>query len=85
MVAAAAGQPVSEIARALGVSRPTVRLWCRRFEGGGVAALLRDKPGRGRKPRLAEQTHERLREQDAVAEARAWKGNSSGSLAGGVS
>jgi len=36
-------------ARALGVSRHTVDLWRQRFEAGGCHALVKDKPGRGRK------------------------------------
>lgn len=46
---AADGKSSVEIAASLGVSRPTVRLWCRRFLEGGVEALLSDRPGRGRK------------------------------------
>ena len=37
-------------ARALGVSRETVGRWERRFQAGGVDALTRDRPGRGRRP-----------------------------------
>lgn len=37
-------------ARALGVSRETVGRWERRFRAGGVDALTRDRPGRGRRP-----------------------------------
>jgi transposase len=37
-----------DIAAAVGVSRPTVRLWLSRFEKLGIEGLLRDKPGRGR-------------------------------------
>lgn len=42
----------SEIARRLGVSRPTVILWRRRFAEGGPQALTEIKPGRGRKPSI---------------------------------
>lgn len=41
------------VARALGISRTTVDLWRHRFLAGGCQALCRDKPGRGRKPRIA--------------------------------
>jgi len=43
------GHPCAQIAAQLHVSRPTVRLWCRRYLEGGIEALLRDRPGRGRK------------------------------------
>jgi len=53
VLAAAGGESNSEIARALGVSRPTVILWRERFAEGGPAALAETKPGRGRKPTIA--------------------------------
>jgi transposase len=53
VLAAAAGESNSEIARTLGVSRPTVILWRRRFDQGGTAALTETKPGRGRKPAIS--------------------------------
>lgn len=43
------GCPAREVARRLGVSRPTVALWRRRYSQEGVEALERDRPGRGRK------------------------------------
>jgi transposase len=43
------GLSTREVARAVGVSRPTVMLWQRRFREGGCQALTRDRPGRGRK------------------------------------
>jgi len=49
------GQPVAVIARECGTSRPTVRKWVRRFQQGGVAALLSEhSPGRPREvdPRI---------------------------------
>jgi len=49
---AAGGTSNSEIARALGVSRPTVILWRSRFASGGTQALTETKPGRGRKPTI---------------------------------
>jgi transposase len=45
--AAALGQEVAAIARWVGRSPPTVRLWLRRFRAGGVAALA-DAPRAGR-------------------------------------
>ena len=53
VLAAAAGESNSVIARALGVSRPTVILWRARFAEAGVPALTETKPGRGRKPTIA--------------------------------
>jgi transposase len=46
------GESNSQIARALGVSRPTVILWRARFAEGGAQALSATKPGRGRKPAI---------------------------------
>lgn len=37
------------IAQRLAVSRPTIRLWTKRFAERGAVALLRDAPGRGRR------------------------------------
>ena len=53
VLAAAAGASNSEIARTLGVSRPTVILWRTRFSDGGPQALTETKPGRGRKPSIS--------------------------------
>jgi transposase len=53
VLAAAEGESNSAIARALGVSRPTVIVWRSRFAEGGTAALTETKPGRGRKPTIA--------------------------------
>ena len=44
------GSSIALIARRLGVTRSTVRRWCRRFAEGGVRALLSEAPGRGRPP-----------------------------------
>jgi len=38
------------IAHAPGVSRHTVDLWAASFREGGPQALVKDKPGRGRRP-----------------------------------
>ncbi len=52
VLAAAAGESNSQIARELTVSRPTVIMWRERFSQGGPAALAETKPGRGRKPSI---------------------------------
>ena len=44
------GESSSAIARTLGVSRETVRRWHARAAREGVETLLRDRPGRGRRP-----------------------------------
>lgn len=43
------GCPARQVARRLGVSRPTVALWRRRYAIDGIDALPIDRPGRGRK------------------------------------
>ena len=50
---AAAGAANHRIAGELSTSRPTVLLWRRRFQAGGLAALTEDAPGRGRKPQIS--------------------------------
>ena len=50
----AEGQRVSDVARSLGISESTVRLWRSRFHTHGPQGLLNDAPGRGRKPVLPE-------------------------------
>ena len=42
------GMTVAKIATQVQVAPATVRLWCRRFQEGSVAALERDARGRGR-------------------------------------
>jgi len=53
VLAAAAETSNSEIARTLGVSRPTVILWRERFAEGGPQTLTETKPGRDRKPSIS--------------------------------
>jgi len=43
----------TDIAQHLNVSRPTVILWQQRFAAGGLEALTRITPGRGRKPTIS--------------------------------
>jgi transposase len=50
---AADGLPNAQIARAVGVSRPTVISWRDRYEQGGIAAL-EDEPRSGRPPQIDE-------------------------------
>ena len=49
----AAGATDTSIAQQLGISRPTVVLWQRRFAAGGPAALTKIAPGRGRKATIS--------------------------------
>ncbi|MGH8568514.1 MAG: IS630 family transposase [Gammaproteobacteria bacterium] len=51
---AAAGVESQEIARTLGVSRPTVQLWRQRFLALRVEGLVKDAPRPGRIPQIAE-------------------------------
>jgi transposase len=57
---AADGCSMREIARRLGVSAHTVSLWRRRFQAGGPEALVRDAPGRGRKPTVTRDVRARM-------------------------
>jgi transposase len=50
VLAAAAGQPDSAIARELAINRKTVMLWRDRFVAQGLASLWEVAAGRGRKP-----------------------------------
>ena len=50
---AADGMPNAQIARAAGVSRPTVIGWRDRYQQGGIAAL-EDEPRSGRPPQISE-------------------------------
>jgi transposase len=47
------GLSAGAIASRLHVMPATVRLWCKRFHRGGVASLVRDAPGRGRRPGMS--------------------------------
>jgi transposase len=50
----AAGLPTSQIMQELGTSTPTITRWRTRYEGAGVAGLLRDRTRPGRKKRIDE-------------------------------
>ena len=56
VLGAAAGASNSQLARQLGVSRPTVIMWRERFDEGGPQTLTETKPGRGRKPSISTAT-----------------------------
>ena len=53
VLAAADGIPNARIATWVGVSRPTVILWRRRFSKDGPKALTKIEEGRGRKPSIS--------------------------------
>jgi transposase-like protein len=55
------GKRVTEVARSLGISETTVRLWRTRFLAHGPQGLLNDAPGRGRKPVLPQSARDALR------------------------
>ena len=63
------GDGVNVVAEQLDVARATVRLWKQRFAESGPEALLRDAPGRGRKPLLDAGTRRSLRTEPASAVA----------------
>jgi len=52
---AANGKQSQEIAKALGVSRPTVQLWRQRFLGLRLAGLEKDAPRPGRLPKISDE------------------------------
>ncbi len=54
VLCAAEGLPNHEIARTLCTSVPTVLLWRKRYESGGLAAIL-DRPRSGRRKRISSQ------------------------------
>ena len=61
-----AGRSVAAVAAALRVAPATVRLWRRRFLEYGPQGLLKEAPGRGRKPALNAAMREALRARDDV-------------------
>jgi len=48
------------IAEQLGTSRVTVRLWQKRYQSGGIQALLKDAPRSGRIPQLPEEKEKEI-------------------------
>jgi DNA-binding CsgD family transcriptional regulator len=54
LLLAADGLPDSEIAVSLGTTRATAAQWRHRFAAEGLAGVTAIRPGRGRKPRIAE-------------------------------
>ena len=54
LLLAADGVPDSEIAVSLGTTRATVAQWRHRFAAEGLAGVTAIRPGRGRKPQIAE-------------------------------
>jgi transposase len=56
------GRSVKSVTAALAIAPGTVRLWRRRFNEQGLAGLLRDAPGRGRKPALGPDARHALRD-----------------------
>jgi transposase len=52
---AASGAQSQEIAKVLGVSRPTVQLWRQRFLGFRLTGLQKDAPRPGRIPRISDE------------------------------
>lgn len=52
VLGAAAGRPNNRLAKEIGVSRPTVILWRRRYASAGIPGVLKDAPRPGRPRRL---------------------------------
>ncbi len=52
VLGAAEGRPNNRLAKEVGVSRPTVILWRRRYAAAGISGVLRDAPRPGRPRRL---------------------------------
>jgi putative transposase len=55
ILSAAAGIANHAIARKLAASLPTVLLWRKRFQEGGIEALVEDRPRSGRPKQISEQ------------------------------
>lgn len=55
VLGATEGQANARLARALGVTRPTVLVWRTRYTEAGVAGLLKDAPRPGRRKRIGAQ------------------------------
>jgi DNA-binding XRE family transcriptional regulator len=59
VLARAEGRSQEQTAREVGVNRPVVAMWERRFREKGFAGLT-DEPGRGRKPSIAPEIRARI-------------------------
>jgi transposase len=55
-----AGLNKKEIAEGLGTSRPTVYLWIKRYQEGGIEAILKDASRPGRLPRITEEKEKEI-------------------------
>ena len=66
----AGGDGVKAVSDALRIAPATVRLWSRRFRERGPSGLLRDAPGRGRKPALDPAARQALRSAAGVGDGR---------------
>ena len=60
ILAAGEGQPNHAIAQQLGVSRPTVLLWRKRFASRGVPGILKDAPRPGRRKAIGPEVVKRV-------------------------
>lgn len=60
VVGAAQGCSNNHLAHQLGLTRPTVLLWRKRYAQAGVAGLLRDAPRPGRRKRIRPQQVEAI-------------------------
>ncbi len=60
ILGAADGFANNALAKKLETSRPTILLWRRRFQEGGVDALLRDAPRPGRKKKISDRKIETI-------------------------
>jgi len=60
VLAAGEGQPHRAIARQLGVSRPTVLLWRKRFASHGMPGIVKDAPRPGRRKAIGPEVVKRV-------------------------
>jgi transposase len=60
LLAAAEGATNDAIARDVGISRPCVAAWRKRYDEGGLSGVLNVRPGRGRKASITQQKVEQI-------------------------
>ena len=60
VLAMMAGLKKKEIAEKLGTSRPTVYLWIKRYQEGGIEAILNDASRPGRLPKITEEKEKEI-------------------------